>query len=185
MKRLVLLAALATLVMACEKYDPSEIPESNGIYLDGECVVSIGSTFMGGATADPIKGSSHRCHMYEKVFAHGPRWDEVASIVTIEGFRHKGVNYSAPGQFIDGISIDKDVLNLDAHLSIPLKQGKYKGGCKQVSAVRIKNYDWGTVKDQITGEMNDDGKIDIAISLKDGRKLRIHYRGKIQQDGYS
>ena len=31
---------------------------------------------------------------------------------------------------------------------------------------------------------NDDGKIDMAISLTDGRMLRVHYRGRIPYDGY-
>ena len=53
-----------------------------------------------------------------------------------------------------------------------------------VSSVRITNYDVGTIKNQKTGERNDDGKIDIEISLTDGRTLRIHYRGKILYDGY-
>ena len=183
MKRIVLLAALAALVMGCEKYTSDEL-ESSGIYLNGKCVVPIGSTFMGGGIANPSKGSSHRCHMYEKYYEYGPNWDKVTSVVTIVGFRYTGIIYSAPGQYIDGIGIDKDVLNLDTHLYIPLEQGKYKGGCEQVSAVWITNYDNGTVKDKITGEKNDDGKIDIAISLTDGRTLRIHYRGKVPYDGY-
>ena len=176
MKKLVLLTALATLVMACEKYT-SENPKSSGIYLNEKCVVSIGSTFTGGGIADPSEGISHRCHMYEKDYEYGPRWDEVTSVITIVGFRYTGVTYSAPGQFINGITIYKDVLNLDGDLYIPLEQGEYKGGCEQVSTVRITNYDMATVTD-------DDGKIDIAISLTDGRMLRIHYRGKISNDGY-
>jgi hypothetical protein len=104
--------------------------------------------------------------------------------VTITGFRYTGVTYSEPGQFIDFIGISESVLDLDTPLLIPLEQGEYKGGCDLVSSVRITNYDFGTVKDQITGDKNDDGKIDIVISLKDGRTLRIHYRGKILYDGY-
>ena len=69
MKKIFLLAALATMVMACEKYT-SENPESSGIYLNGKCVVSIGSTFMGGGIAEPSKGSSHRCNMYEKYYEY-------------------------------------------------------------------------------------------------------------------
>ena len=183
MKKYVLLTVLATMVMACEKYT-SDTQESSGIYLNGKCIVPIGSAFMGGAIADPSKGSSHRCNMYENDYESGPRWDEVASLVTIMGFRYTGETYLAPGQFIDGIGINKDVLGLDTHLSILLEQGKYKGGCELVSAVKITNYDSGTVKDLNTGEKNDDGKIDIAISLTDGRTLRIHYRGKIRYDGY-
>ncbi len=183
MKRVLLLAALAAMVMACEKYT-SDKPESSGVYLDGKCIVSIGSTFMGGAVSNPTKGSSHRCHMYEKYFEHGPDWFQVASLVTITGFRYTGVTYSEPGQFIDFIGISESVLDLDTRLLIPLEQGEYKGGCDLVSSVRITNYDSGTVKDQIPGDKNDDGKIDIVISLKDGRTLRIHYRGKIPYDGY-
>ena len=106
------------------------------------------------------------------------------SIVTIFGFRHNGITYSKPGQFIDTIVIDGSVLKQDAPLVIPLEQGVYQGGCEQVSAVRIQNYDGGTVKDRMTGAMNDDGKIDMAISLTDGRMLRVHYRGRIPYDGY-
>lgn len=183
MKKLVLLAVTAAMVMACVNFSSDE-PESSGIYLNGKRIVSIGSTFMGGGIADLFEGSSHRCQMYEQYYEYGPKWDEVYAVVGIWGFEHTGVTYSAPGQFIDGIAINKDVLHQDTHLSIPLEQGEYKGGCEQVSSVKITNYDNGTVKDRFTGEMNADGKIDIAISLTDGRKLRIHYRGKIPYDGY-
>jgi hypothetical protein len=111
-------------------------------------------------------------------------WEEATSIVTIFGFRHNGITYSKPGQFIDTIVIDGSVLKQDAPMLIPLEQGLYQGGCERVSSVRIQNYTAGTVKDRMTGKMNDDGKIDIAISLTDGRTLRIHYRGKIPYDGY-
>ena len=183
MKRILFLAALAVLVMACEKYT-SDNPESSGVYLNGRRVVPIGSTFMGGAIAEPSKGSSHRCHMYEYGYEKGPRWEEATSVVTIIGFRHTGITYSKPGQFIDMIVIDGSVLKLDAPLVIPLEQGVYQGGCEQVSSVRIQNYTAGTVKDRMTGKMNDDGKIDMAISLTDGRMLRVHYRGRIPYDGY-
>ena len=179
---LMLIAGLL-LSVGCDKYTSDE-PSSSGVYLDGKCIVSIGSTFMGGAMANPNKGSSHRCHMYEKYFEHGPNWFQVASVVGISGFRYTGVTYSEPGQYIDLIGINGTVLDLETPLAIPLEQGKYKGGCDLVSSVRIKTYDCGTVKDQITGDMNDDGKIDIVISLKDGRTLRIYYRGKILYDGY-
>ena len=174
---------LAFLGVGCVQYTSDE-PSSSGIYLGGKCIVSIGSAFMGGGTANPDEGSSHRCQMYEQYFEYGPSWDQVASVVGISGFKYTGVTYSEPGQFIDFIGISGAVLGLDTPLAIPLEQGKYKGGCDLVSSVRITNYDAGTVKNQITGDMNDDGKIDIAISLKDGRTLRIHYRGKILYDGY-
>ena len=183
MKRVLFLAALAVMVMACDKYT-SDKHESSGVYLNGRCVVSIGSTFMGGGVANPSKCSSHRCHMYEFGYEKGPMWEEATSLVTILGFRYTGITYSKPGQFIDTIVIDGSVLKLDAPLLIPLEQGEYQGGCEQVSSVRIQNYTAGTVKNSTTGDMNDDGKIDMAISLTDGRTLRIHYRGKIPYDGY-
>ena len=167
----------------CDKYTSDE-PSSSGVYLDGKLIVPIGSTFMGGADAEPSKGSSHRCHMYEKHFNSGPSWDHVASVVTITGFLYTGVTYSEPGQFINSIALSGAVLNLDTPLTIRLEQGKYKGGCDLVSSVRITNYNAGTVKNQNTGEMNDDGKIDIEIALIDGRTLRIHYWGQIPYDGY-
>ena len=78
MKRILFLAALATMVMACEKYT-SDKPESSGVYLNGRCVVPIGSTFMGGGVAEPSKGSSHRCHMYEYGYEKGPLREEATS----------------------------------------------------------------------------------------------------------
>lgn len=190
-RRVLMLLSSLFLLVGCDKYTGDDEPASSsdelamsGVYLDGKCIVPIGSTFMGGGVADPNKGSSHRCHMYEQYFAQGPSWDEVASVVAISGFRYTGVTYSEPGQFIDYIGISGAILSLDAPLRIPLEQGKYKGGCEQVSSVKITNFNLGTVKDLITGDMNDDGKIDIVISLKDGRTLRIHYRGKVLYDGY-
>ena len=179
---LMLIAGLL-LSVGCEKYTSDE-PASSGVYLGGKRVVSIGSTFMGGGIASPLLGSSHLCQMYEQYFEQGQSWNQVASVVTITGFRYTDVTYSEPGQYLDFISISGAVLDLDTSLVILLNQGEYKGGCELVSSVRITNYDVGTIKNQKTGERNDDGKIDIEISLTDGRTLRIHYRGKILNDGY-
>ena len=179
MKRFILLA-LAVLSAACSDYS-SDDHKSSGIYLNERRVVSIGSVFMGGGTANPSKGSSHQCHIFENSYEYMPAG--VPCIVYINGFRYADVNYSKPGLYLEGVYIDEAVLESDSPLSIRLNQGKYEGGCESVSAVDIINYDRGTVKTQSTGEMNDDGKIDILISLKGGRKLRIHYRGKIPFDG--
>ena len=183
MKKLVLFAALAVIVTSCERY-MSDGHGSSGVYLNGERIFSIGSTFMGGAISNPSLGSSHRCNMYEKNYNSGPNWNEVSPIVFIRGFRYSGVTYSALGEIIETIWISKDVLNQDSPLVISLEQGKYKGGCDTVSSVKITNYSAGTIKNSVTGEMNADGKIDILITLTDGRSLRIHYRGKIPYDGY-
>ena len=138
--------------VGCDKYTSDE-PSSSGVYLGGECIIPIGSTFMGGGISNPSKGSSHRCHMYEQYFEHGPSWDKVASVVSITGFHYTDVTYSEPGQFIDFIGISESVLDLDTPLLIPLEQGEYKGGCDLVSSVRITDYYMGTVKNQITGEI--------------------------------
>ena len=181
MKRIVLLIASAMLVLACEKYMSND-PGSSGIYMDGKRLVPIGSVFIGGGIADPAKGASHRCRMYEEYFSTGPRWDEVPSIVTMFGFRVAGASYSGPGQYLNHIIINNAVLNTDRPLIITLQQGEYKGGNEQVASVRIRNYDFGTVNDN--GRRNGDGKIDIVISLTDGRTLRLHYRGTMPYDGY-
>ena len=178
MKRFILLA-LAVLSAACSDYS-SDNHKSSGIYLNERRVVSIGSAFTGGSIASPRDGTSHRCRMFERASEYMP---EESPVVFIHGFCYNGVTYSKPGQKLESIYIDGAVLDSDTPLSVPLNQGKYEGGCESVSAVDIINYDRGTVKTQSTGEMNDDGKIDILISLKGGRKLRIHYRGKIPFDG--
>ena len=86
------------------------------------------------------------------------------------------------GQGLNHIIINNAVLNTDRPLIITLQQGEYKGGNEQVASVRIRNYDFGTVNDN--GRRNSDGKIDIVISLTDGRTLRLHYRGTMPYDGY-
>jgi len=181
MRKLLILAAMAAMIVACEKYS-NDIPESNGIFWDGERIVAIGSTFWGGSVADPEEGASHRSHMFNRYFPSCPGWDEVESTVTITGFKYTGTTYSAPGQYLERIIFTKDIWNMDKPLDIPLEQGKYKGGCKEVSSVKISGYDYGTMKDQITGEKNDDGIVDISITLTDGHTLRIYYRGVILLD---
>ena len=52
MKKLVLFAALAVIVTSCERY-MSDGHSSSGVYLNGERIFSIGSTFMGGGYKQP------------------------------------------------------------------------------------------------------------------------------------
>ena len=93
-----------------------------------EKVIPIGSVFVGGAVADPKMGSSHRCHFYDEAFTEGPQWNEVAERIFIEGFRHKGIEYTAPGQYIDKIRIRLDSSSgVGNWLQIPMNQGKYEG----------------------------------------------------------
>ena len=159
--------------------------ETSGLYLDGECLVPIGSSFMGGGVADPGRGSFHRCSLYEKTFISGPDMNKVKSVVSFGGFRYMAVEYKAPGQYLESIVINlpDDVTEHGASLEIPLKQGTYDGGCDEVSSVKILDYSEGTIND-ITKTWDADGKIDIVITLKDGRSLRIFYQGRIPYDGY-
>ena len=151
----------------------------SGIYLNGELVSSLGSAFCGGAIADPSKGSSFRCQIYKESFTTGPDWGKVPVDIAIDGFIYKNKEYSSLAEGINRIRV-----NGGFGLSIPLGQGEYKGGCLQVSNVKIVYYKMASVKDSQTGENNNDAKIDIDITLKDGSSLIIHYRGTTPHDGY-
>lgn len=151
----------------------------SGIYLNGKLVSSLGSAFCGGGIADPSKGSSFRCQIYKESFTTGPDWNKVGVDVAIRGFKYKNKEYSSLAQ-----GINRLIVNSGFGLLIPLEQGEYKGGCLQVSNVKIINYKMASVKDSKTGEKNNDAKIDIDITLKDGSSLIIHYRGTTPKDGY-
>ena len=176
MKRLVILAALATMVMACEKYT-SDRPASSGIYLDGKCIVSIGSTTMGSGEAASGKGDNHRCRMFEK-----DPGDKLGLLVEFIGFRYADETYTSSEQCLERIIVC-ELAGFGAPLHIPLEQGVYTGGSELVSSVNIMNYDYGTPNYETFSQNNDDGKIDIIITLTDGRTLRIHYRGRIRWIG--
>lgn len=149
-----------------------------------EKVIPIGSVFVGGAVADPKMGSSHRCHFYDEAFTEGPKWNEVAERIFIEGFRHKGIEYTAPGQYIDKIRIRLDSSSgVGNWLQIPMNQGKYEGGCELVKDVKINSYKFSTYQSDME-TLNDDAKIDIRIRMKDGTTLAILFAGKTPYDGY-
>ena len=180
MKRIILLAALAALVMGCEKY-ASDKPESSGFYLDGERVVSIGSAYWGSHN-DDSRGRTFHFELYEDGFESGaypPRFSPC--VAAVYGLRETGVSYSAHG-YLDHLYIP-DIANLGTGLTIPLLQGEYKGGCVYVSSVKFKNFCSVDAMDEVTDEMIE-GKIDIIISLKDGRTIRVHYRGPIMHQQY-
>ena len=123
--------------------------DSGTLTIDGTLVYSIGSVFVGGGIADPSKGSSHRCHFYQEKFTEGPRWDQVEALVTIYGFRHNGIEYNLPGQYIDQIIINglDESLGFGSCLNIPMDQGKYKGGNELIKDVQIKSYQFASYID--------------------------------------
>jgi len=199
--RIVAFAALMALVLSgCEKVStdanavkdaltikPAALTKSdNGIRKpDGSIVYSIGSVFVGGGVADPSKGSSHRCHFYQEKFTEGPNWDEVTALVAIYGFRHTGVEYTQPGQYIDQIyiiGIDES-LGLGANISIPMEQGQYKGGNALVSDVRIVSYQFSSYNQ--AGTLNSDANIHIVITTKAGDVITLLYQNDVTPyDGY-
>lgn len=194
-------ALMALLLSGCEKVNsdenavkdaltikPAALTKSdNGVKMqDGIVVYSIGSVFVGGGVADPSKGSTHRCHFYQEKFTEGPNWDEVAALVSIWGFRYTGVEYTQPGQYINHIYIDgiDESLGLGSYLSIPMEQGKYKGGNELISDVRIVSYQFSSYN-QAQGNLNSDANIHIVITTKAGDIITLLYQNDVTPyDGY-
>ena len=153
---------------------------------NGSLVYSIGSVFVGGGIADPSLGSSHRCHFYQEKFTTGPRWNEVEALVEIHGFRHNGVDYTKPGQYIDQILINglDESLGLGNPLYIPMNQGRYEGGNDLIKDVRIQSYQFATYINQ-TGDQNKDSDIRITITSKAGDTITIRFVNEVTPyDGY-
>ena len=166
------------------KSDGTEVRTKNKLAIGNKKSYPIGSVFAGGGVADPSKGASHRCHFYKEPFTEGPNWDQVNPIVSIRGFWHKGTDYKAPGQCIDFIGLAMDqTLGYGDSLIIPMNQGKYEGGCDLVKDVKINSYSFSSYQEDLY-TINDDGKIDIRILLKDGTKISILFAGKTPFDGY-
>lgn len=203
------IALLATLLMAavagCSKSDPdSEYKikdaltvktvktgvatraDAGSVSKDGTYVFPIGSVFVGGAVADPSKGSSHRCHFYTQKFSEGPRWDEVQSLVYIGGFRWKDVEYTKPGQYIDYIllTFPEEIPGLGTTIQIPMEQGKYNGGNDLIKDVKINSYQFASYADY-SGTQNKDSDIDIVITTAAGDKISLLFKNDITPyDGY-
>ena len=164
--------------------DGTEAKTTNKLAIGTKKSYPIGSVFVGGGIADPSEGSSHRCHFYAESFTEGPNWDENPSMIYIGGFRYKGTEYTAPGQFIDYIGIKLDSsLGYGEYLQIPMNQGKYKGGCDFVKDVKINSYKFSTYQEDMY-TLNDDAKIDIRILMNDGTAIAILFAGKTPYDNY-
>lgn len=149
---------------------------SGTISKNGNLVFSIGSVFVGGGTANPLEGSSHRCHFYQEKFETGPNWNEVEAIVEIYGFRHYGIEYNKPGQYIDQIRLNG--------LTIPMNQGKYEGGNELVKDVQIKSYKFASYIDN-DGHQNKDADINIVITSTAGDIITIKFANDVTPyDGY-
>lgn len=160
--------------------------EGGSFTKDGTLVYTIGSVFVGGGIADPSKGSSHRCHFYQEKFTEGPDWDEVEALVTIYGFRHKGIEYNLPGQYIDRIIVNglDESLGFGTCLNIPMNQGKYEGGNEQIKDVQIKSYKFASYIDY-EGHQNKDADINIVISSTAGDIITIRFANDVTPyDGY-
>lgn len=160
--------------------------DSGTLTKDGTLVYSIGSVFVGGAIANPEKGSSHRCHFYQEKFAVGPRWNEVEAIVEIYGFHHNGIDYNGPGQYIDQIIINglDESLGFGDCLNIPMNQGKYEGANELIKDVMIKSYKFASYNDD-EGLQNKDADINIVITSTAGDIITIRFANDVTPyDGY-
>ena len=165
--------------------DGSEVKTKNKLAIGNKKSYPIGSVFVGGGVADPTIGASHRCRFYSETFTEGPLWDKVREMIYINGFRYLGVEYTAPGQYIDHIAIYglDPSLHYGEELNIPMNQGKYEGGCDLVKDVKINTYQFSTYQaDHYT--KNDDARIDIRIEMKDGTIISILFAGVTPYDGY-
>ena len=153
---------------------------------DGTYVFPIGSVFVGGAIAEPSKGSSHRCHFYTEKFTEGPNWDDVPCLVYIGGFRWKDVEYTKPGQYIDYIVLNfpNEIPGLGTLIRIPMEQGKYNGGNELIKNVKINSYQFASFVDY-SGAQNKDADIDIVITTTAGDKLSLVFKNDVTPyDGY-
>ena len=152
-------------------------------------VFPIGSVFVGGGVANPSKGSSHRCHFYTQKFSEGPSWDEVDALVTIMGFRYRDVDYTEPGQYIDFIHLllPEEIPGLGTDITIPMKQGQYKGGNDLIRDVQIKSDRFSSVSDTDSGSytLNKDADIDIVITTTAGDMIMLVFNNEVTPfDGY-
>lgn len=149
------------------------VPEKSGIFVDGEISMEIKTALVGGAIADPEKGSSFRMSL------QGERNTEGTMVVArrrggdnpeiyITGFRYKGKEYPKAGGFIDRI-----VLHHPGEIEIELDQGCYNGSNPDVKAVKFEKF---TISD---------GKAEVLINIemKTGKKIVIAYRGASEYDG--
>ena len=147
---------------------------------DGTYIFPVGSVFVGGAIADPNRGSSHRCHFYTEKFTEGPNWDDVPCLVYIGGFRWKDVEYTKPGQYVDLIVLNfpNEIPGLGTLIQIPMEQGKYNGGNDLVKDVTINSYKFASYADH-SGTQNKDADIDIVITTTAGDKLSLVFKNDV------
>ena len=202
-----LTALLMVGLCGCEKGDPDQTKYKDALvvktaktstatradngttYKESTLVFPIGSVFVGGGTADPSKGSSHRCHFYTEKFSEGPRWDQVDAMVTITGFRYRNVEYTKPGQYIDYIFIlfPEEVPGLGTNIIIPLEQGQYKGGNDLIRDVQIKSYKFSSYNEgpDYSYTLNKDADINIVITTTAGDSIMLVFNNDITPyDGY-
>lgn len=177
-------ALLALLLTGCNKLDEANSMTIRTGQSGKNYVVPIGSVFVGGGTADPQKGSTHRCHFYQEKFTEGPNRSEVPAIITIYGFWHTGVNYTLPGQCINEINIGglDESLGLGSSIQIPMNQGKYEGENEKIKSVVILSYKFSSY----TGDTpNKDADIRIFITTTAGDTITIHFVNEpTPYDGY-
>lgn len=161
------------LIVSCGKED-TEGAGKNGIYLEGNRILSFKSAFCGGGVPTPDRTGSH-IYIFEKNFSNQPDWKHVTASFEVGAIRYKDKDYTAPGSDIVSIIIrlPQSISGLGNGFSCNLEDGKYKGGCDKVYDVRVLSYDVS---------VSNGSNINLEIILTDGRILSILYSGKTRLD---
>ena len=105
-------------------------------------VIPIGSAFQRGSVVVPNEEGKTYSGIYYEFFRE--QYSEFPGgvekpFVEVKGRKYNDVQYSEPGQWVTGIVLREldDVLKMGGVISIPLEQGKYRGGMDAIKNVRI------------------------------------------------
>jgi len=161
------------LIVSCGKED-TEGAGKNGIYLEGNSILSFKSAFFRGSSPTPDRTGSH-LFIFEKDFSKQPDWKQVTASFEVGAIRYNDKDYTTPGSDIVSVIIrlPQSISGLGNGFSFNLEDGKYKGGCDKVYDVRVLSYDVS---------VSNGSHINIEIILTDGRVLSILYNGKTLLD---
>ena len=186
MKRVVTLFLIVSLVAinSCEKgnWTPKDT-SPNAVYLEGKNIVSLRSSFWGGVGGGQPKTKS-RFHftLYEQAWEEIPNYpydtNDPSATVQIFGTRYYGIEYKDFWQSVDQIVIHfpDEISGIGKELRVKITQGEYKGENPLVKDVKLVKFG--------DEDKNELFRIEIKITLTDGRFMHIHYIGSTKVDGY-
>ena len=148
---------------------------------EGTLVYTLGSVFVWGGHNVEKGLSSHVCELFRGQYSQHPLLDVEECLVAIEATRYYDVEYTKPEQAIDMICIIglDESLGFGTSISIPMNQGKYKGGNDLIKSVSINSYQLNIVDLSFGGDKTPKVNIDIVISSKAGDVINIHFAGAL------